>query len=547
MVVDEKREYSLGNYSQINKNKRVIETDHNGLILDIKLEYSIQKPERQEFFNFRNKVCQEAFKKETDTNKDLLKCFENELSAEMQSKIWFKTFNSIIYKCFKKIRVSPNKKKNINSKNKLLRERTSLMKNSKLKNITEASKKQIEDRITQIENQIGAEIVNDYHEEIVGTIQDLGGDATEIDGSGRQKLWKLLKRKYPKDKPNIPVGKKDRKGNLIYNHLGLKNLYLKTYKQRLRNRPIKDGFEEIKDMKMVLFNLRKKLCKSQDSDPWEMKQLENAIKSLKNNKARDSNGWINELFKEGIAGNNLKISMLKLFNKIKTENFIPEYMRKADITTLYKGKGEKNNLENERGIFIVSVFRSLLMKLIYQDIYAIIDKNMSDSQIGSRKGKNIRNHVWVLNSILHEALSSNKKHPVDIQIYDYRQCFDGLWLEECLNDMYSGGLKDNNFNVLHNANSNVKIVVKTPVGKTNQESIQNVIIQGDVFGPLFCSNTIDTFGKECLTQRKYTFLYKGEVEIPPLSMVDDIVCVSECSYKSGMLNSFLTCKTNTKN
>ena len=91
---------------------------------------------------------------------------------------------------------------------------------------------------------------------------------------------------------------------------------------------------------MVLFNLRKKLCKSQESDPWEMKQLENAIKILKNNKARDSNGWINELFKEGIAGNNLKISILKLFNKIKTENFIPEYMRKADITTLYKGKGE---------------------------------------------------------------------------------------------------------------------------------------------------------------------------------------------------------------
>ena len=143
-------------------------------------------------------------------------------------------------------------------------------------------------------------------------------------------------------------------------------------------------------------------------------------------------------------------------------------------------------------------------------------------------------------------MSSNKKHPVDIQIYDYRQCFDGLWLEECLNDMYSGGLKDNNFNVLHNANSNVKIVVKTPVGKTNQESIQNVIIQGDVFGPLLCSNTIDTFGKECLTQRKYTFLYKGEVEIPPLSMVDDIVCISECGYKSVMLNSFLICKTNTK-
>ena len=64
------------------------------------------------------------------------------------------------------------------------------------------------------------------------TINDLGGDQTAIDGSGRQKLWKVLKRKTPKIKSSIPIGKKDRKGNLITNHLGLKKLYLKTYKQR---------------------------------------------------------------------------------------------------------------------------------------------------------------------------------------------------------------------------------------------------------------------------------------------------------------------------
>ena len=142
------------------------------------------------------------------------------------------------------------------------------------------------------------------------------------------------------------------------------------------------------------------------------------------------------------------------------------------------------------------------MKLIYHDIYEIIDISISDSQIGSRKGKNIRNHVWVLNSIINETLTSKKKHPVDIQIYDYKQCFDGLWLEECLNDMYSGGLKDNKFNTIYNANSDVKIVVKTPVGKSNQADIQKVVIQGDVFGPILCSKQIDTFGKECLEEKK---------------------------------------------
>ena len=94
---------------------------------------------------------------------------------------------------------------------------------------------------------------------------------------------------------------------------------------------------------------------------------------------------------------------------MKHENYFPDFMRKADVSTIYKGKGEKSDLNNDRGIFIVSVFRSLLMKLIYLDIYETIDNSMSDSQIGSRKNKNIRNHIWVLNSIICDVLSSKKK------------------------------------------------------------------------------------------------------------------------------------------
>ena len=170
--------------------------------------------------------------------------------------------------------------------------------------------------------------------------------------------------------------------------MGLKNLYLKTYKERLRNRPIKEGYEEIKNLKLVLFNLRKELCGKRKSKPWEMKDLDAVLKDLKRDKARDPNGWINEIFQEGIAGKNLKKSLLILFNRMKLENYFPDFTRLADVSTIYKGKGEKSNLNNDRGIFIVSIFRGLVMKLIYKDIYEIIDKSMSDSQIGSRKGKN---------------------------------------------------------------------------------------------------------------------------------------------------------------
>ena len=94
---------------------------------------------------------------------------------------------------------------------------------------------------------------------------------------------------------------------------------------------------------------------------------------------------------------------------MKHVNYFPDFMRKADVSTIYKGKGEKSDLNKDRGIFIVSVFRSLLMKLIYLDIYETIDNSMSDSQIGSKQNKNIRNHIWVLNSIICDVLSSKKK------------------------------------------------------------------------------------------------------------------------------------------
>ena len=147
-----------------------------------------------------------------------------------------KTFNSILYKCFRKVRICENKKKSGNDKSALMKERIKL---KKAKPIDAEMKLKIEERIKQIEEDIGNKIVGDYHKDIMETIKEFGGDETSLDGSGRNKLWKVLKKKFPKIQSTFPVGKKDRKGNLITNHRGLKKLYLKTYTERLRNRSMK--------------------------------------------------------------------------------------------------------------------------------------------------------------------------------------------------------------------------------------------------------------------------------------------------------------------
>ena len=274
-------------------------------------------------------------------NQELLECFDNNLPLKTQSMKWKKTFNNVLNKCFRKIRIAP--KKVISNTEKLLTERVKLKKNMKCARIDEDMKEKIKERIKQIEEDIGDDVAKDNYKVVVDTLKELG-DGCNLNGSGRKRLWALLKKRFPKNSNAVPVGKKNSIGKLITNHKELKHLYLKTYTQRLRNRPIKDEFEDLKELKEDLFNIRLKLAKKKKSEPWTLNDLETALKTLKKDKARDPNGWVNELFKDGVSGKNLKLFLLRFFNKMKMEDEISDFFRLADVTTYIKEKVLNVNL-----------------------------------------------------------------------------------------------------------------------------------------------------------------------------------------------------------
>ena len=77
--------------------------------------------------------------------------------------------------------------------------------------------------------------------------------------------------------------------------------------------------------------------------------------------------------------------------------------------SIYKGKGDRSSLESERGIFIIQIFRMIKDKLIYNDIYKAVDKNMSESQAGGRKGRTFRENLFILYSMINSVLQKEKK------------------------------------------------------------------------------------------------------------------------------------------
>ena len=139
-----------------------------------------------------------------------------------------------------------------------------------------------------------------------------------------------------------------------------------------------------------------------------MQNLNEALADLKIGRSRDPEGLINEIFKNNVIGVDLKKPLLSMFNSLKKNQKISKFMNLANVTTVPK-KGSKLLLENERGIFRVSAIRSILMRLIYNEKYNTIDKNMSDLQLGGRKQKGCLNDILIVNGIIHDTISSKKK------------------------------------------------------------------------------------------------------------------------------------------
>ena len=337
------------------------------------------------------------------------------------------------------------------------------------------------------------------------------------------------------------MAKKDSNGNIITSTSQLKDLYLQTYKHRLRHRPIENGYINIMLLKEELWERRLKSLRKNISPPWTMKNLEDVLRSLKNNQARDPVGMVNELFKLENIGSKLKWAILDLMNCLKSNLFIPEKFQLSNITSIFKNKGSRLDLKNDRGIFILTTLRKILDKLTYNDKYLGIESNMSDSNIGARKDKNIRNHLFVIHGVINSVLNE-EKNPIDIQIYDLEQAFDALWLEDCLNDVFDNlpdEERDDKIVLVYESNVSNLVAVNTAVGQTDRIQIPRIVQQGGGWGPMECSNSVDTIGKKCYERGIHSYLYKESVKILPLAMVDDLLGISECGNKSLQQNVLL--------
>ena len=426
MKVDHEGKFTLTNFNAKKRLNRTVNPDHFPVILTLDLSIPIVKPERKSHFNFKDTEGQVKFFDMTDKNSQLAKIFTTGNTFKQQVAQWEKRIKSIFHQTFPKIRQKKRKFKE-DEVGFLLEKRKKLKFNSKTSN-NEKEIESIEDKI-----------IEKTEETYAKRVKDALGDITGEDGGvNHYGVWKQIQQINPnkKKQPQIPIAFKDNKGNLITNHDAIKDFALNDIMERLRKRPMHPELTNLEKMKIKLSKMRLRKARKRKTPPWTMKQMEKAIQTMKNKKCRDSQGLINEILKPGIAGMGFKVSLLSLLNKAKKLNEIPHMMKFVNIALIPKpGKRKLQHIENHRGIFLISKYRSLLMRMLLNDNSQMLDDYMSDSNVGGRRGRGIRYHLFIVNGIIHDHHNSSKH--LTFQILDYRLCFDYMWSEEVANDFFS--------------------------------------------------------------------------------------------------------------
>ena len=140
----------------------------------------------------------------------------------------------------------------------------------------------VNDKISAICAEKNRNIVNEYLKDKNDTVE----------GFNQAKTWSMKKKLAPKNTIDPPAAKKDEEGNLVTNKEELENLYLRTYQRRLQPNPVSEEFQELKMLKEYLLDIQLKLARTKVTKDWTLDDLNKALKSFKNNKARDYHGHI---------------------------------------------------------------------------------------------------------------------------------------------------------------------------------------------------------------------------------------------------------------
>ena len=247
-------------------------------------------------------------------------------------------------------------------------------------------------------------------------------------------------------------------------------------------------------------------------------EIKKAIESKKDKKA--TTDWKNKLLKRG--GDCMVEFLMPVIRAFWTEEVAPSQWNMGVITNIWKGKGDREKLENYRGITVSSSIGTILEEIINNRLLKTVE--FSQAQAGGKKGASTTDQIFILRNLM--AIAKKEGRPLMVSFYDVKKAYDRANMDDMLFILNKHGFCGKVWRLTRALNVGLTAKIKTKAGLTREIKRETGGKQGGkLMVPMF-AKMMDSIADDLMEECETGVSVDG-VKIPALLLMDDVVAFAE--------------------
>ena len=332
-------------------------------------------------------------------------------------------------------------------------------------------------------------------------------------------------------RPNVTW--EDDEGVLHEDPEEIREIYVKHF-EKLLQRPTSESTEgkEAEVIAELVERGMEILARKIPPQKTSIEEVKQVVNKLNERKARDSQTWSNADIKNG--GNEMVESLQRIFQKMDNELDITDEWEEMDIIALHK-KGLRRKMDNKRGIFLTNNIGKIYEKVIKGRNSEPFESNITKWVTGGVKKRSPIDNTMIATTMIERNNYLGKN--TYLTFTDAQKCFDKLWLEDGINELWRLGTNARDCIMIKNLkrmNEVAKIVVKTPLGPTRQIVVKKIVKQGTVYGPQICISSMDKIN---LLGNDVVTYYGPDIPIRAVSFIDDVTGMGGITTSNSVITN----------